>query len=119
MKKHFKRQEESIYRKFKDMNTAMEKNQDSIMNAINILNTSMKKQQGQVDSLQKRQEKEVEQSEGANVLGTDPMRINTKTTLMRLRILFMTCSRSRALPLIEALQPPRQKVVMQFGAQIN
>eukprot|EP00957_Ditylum_brightwellii_P167692 12765637-Ditylum_brightwellii.AAC.2 len=68
---------------FNDMNTAMETNQESIMNAINsknsvvqaqidqciksvlVLNTYMKKQQGQVDSLQKCQEEEVEQSEGA------------------------------------------------------
>eukprot|EP00957_Ditylum_brightwellii_P150169 11435542-Ditylum_brightwellii.AAC.1 len=79
----FERQEESTDDKFKDMNTAMEKNQESIMNAINsknsiiqaqidqlvksvlVLNTSMRKQQDQVDSLQKRQEEEVEQSEGA------------------------------------------------------
>eukprot|EP00957_Ditylum_brightwellii_P014546 1095351-Ditylum_brightwellii.AAC.1 len=83
MKKRFEHQEESIDGKFKDTNTAMEKNQESIMNAINIknsvvqaqidqlvqsvlvLNTSMTKQQGQVDSLQKRCKKEVEQSEGA------------------------------------------------------
>eukprot|EP00957_Ditylum_brightwellii_P069366 5265603-Ditylum_brightwellii.AAC.1 len=65
------------------MNTAVEKNQESIMNAINsknsavqiqidqlvksvlVFSTFMKKQQGQVNSLQKRQEEEVEQSEGA------------------------------------------------------
>eukprot|EP00957_Ditylum_brightwellii_P202746 15331591-Ditylum_brightwellii.AAC.1 len=83
MKKQFEHQEESIGRKFKDTNTAMEKNQESIINAIKsknsvlqaqidqlvksvlVLNTSMKKQQGQVDSFQKRWEDKVEQTKGA------------------------------------------------------
>eukprot|EP00957_Ditylum_brightwellii_P050713 3845554-Ditylum_brightwellii.AAC.1 len=38
---------------------------DQLVKSVLVLNTSMKKQQGQVDSLQKRCEEEVEQSEGA------------------------------------------------------
>eukprot|EP00957_Ditylum_brightwellii_P159789 12162288-Ditylum_brightwellii.AAC.1 len=68
MKKQFERQEESIYGKFKDMNTVVEKNQESIMNAIETKNSVVQTQidqLGQVDSLQKHCEDKVEQTEGA------------------------------------------------------
>eukprot|EP00957_Ditylum_brightwellii_P134425 10248838-Ditylum_brightwellii.AAC.1 len=53
------------------------------------------------------------------MLGVGPVRMNIKTTWMSLRILFMTCSRCRVLPLIETLQPPQQKAIVWCGVQIN
>eukprot|EP00957_Ditylum_brightwellii_P168995 12863099-Ditylum_brightwellii.AAC.1 len=71
----------------------------------------MKKQQGQVDSLQKRQEEEVEQSEGAKHVRCRSNEDEYKDYMDELEDFVHDKQQMQGTPLKEALRTPWQKVV--------